>query len=85
FMGTDRASRFQYTYLPFGAGPRNCVGMRFVLTELKVALAYLVANFKINRCPQTKVPLEFRKVPVLLIPKNVFVSLEPRNDNPLLK
>ncbi|PRD33589.1 UNVERIFIED_CONTAM: Lithocholate 6-beta-hydroxylase [Trichonephila clavipes] len=54
FTAEKRAKRDPYTYLPFGAGPRNCVGMRFALMETKVCLALVIANFKIKRCPQTK-------------------------------
>ncbi|CAL1283434.1 unnamed protein product [Larinioides sclopetarius] len=58
FTPERRAKRDSYSYLPFGAGPRNCLGMRFALMEVKVCLAHVVANFRINRCPQTKVQLK---------------------------
>lgn len=34
-----------HTYLPFGAGPRKCIGFRFALAEVKVALIHFVRNF----------------------------------------
>ncbi|GFX75015.1 cytochrome P450 3A11 [Trichonephila clavipes] len=54
FTVEERAKRDPYTYLPFGAGPRNCVGMRFALMEVKVCLAYVIANFKLLKCHRTK-------------------------------
>ncbi|GAB6028359.1 hypothetical protein CHUAL_002527 [Chamberlinius hualienensis] len=48
-----------YTYLPFGIGPRNCIGMRFALMEAKYILAHLIHQFKFVECPETKVPLQF--------------------------
>ena len=42
-------------YLPFGYGPRNCVGMMFALMEAKMALIEIVRNFKIELSPETKV------------------------------
>ncbi|GBN44641.1 Cytochrome P450 3A4, partial [Araneus ventricosus] len=86
FTPERRAQRDPYSYLPFGAGPRNCLGMRFALMEVKVCLAHVVANFKINRCPQTKVPLEFDLGSQGLIqPIGIIVEMEPREDSPLLK
>jgi cytochrome P450 len=38
----------RYTYLPFGAGPRICVGAQFALTEGVLVLARLVQSFRID-------------------------------------
>ena len=43
----------QDTYLPFGTGPRACVGQRFALVELKVILFYMLANFTYEKCENT--------------------------------
>ncbi|GFT91052.1 cytochrome P450 3A31 [Nephila pilipes] len=85
FTPEERAKRDIYSYLPFGAGPRNCVGMRFALMEVKICLIYVIATFKLKRCPQTKVPLDFLSGTGMLQPKEVFVGLELRKDNPLVK
>ncbi|GBM30862.1 Cytochrome P450 3A8 [Araneus ventricosus] len=85
FTPEERAKRDTCAYMPFGAGPRNCVGMRFALMEVKVCLAYVIANFKIMRCPETKVPLEFHLGPGLLITKHLVLKLEERTDKILLK
>jgi cytochrome P450 len=34
-----------YSYLPFGGGPRNCLGSAFALYEVKIVLARLLQNF----------------------------------------
>jgi cytochrome P450 len=40
----------RFAYLPFGAGPRICVGASFALTEAVLVLARLLARFRVALC-----------------------------------
>ncbi|XP_054926489.2 cytochrome P450 3A8-like [Dermacentor andersoni] len=61
FMGENATNIRPYTYLPFGAGPRNCVGMRLGLHAAKMAVLHAVRIAQFVRTDKTKVPLEFFK------------------------
>lgn len=47
--------RHQLSWIPFGAGPRQCVGMRFALIEEKLALCRILRRFNIDKAIDTEV------------------------------
>lgn len=47
------------SYLPFGEGPRNCIGMRFGRMQASIGLVKLIRYFRFDICEQTKIPVEF--------------------------
>nr|AAL48660.1 RE12612p [Drosophila melanogaster] len=42
-----------YTYLPFGVGPRSCIGNRYAVMQAKGMLYNLMLNYKIEASPRT--------------------------------
>ena len=45
----------RFAYLPFGVGPRVCIGAQFALTEAVLVLATLIQTFHIERADDTPV------------------------------
>uniref|UniRef100_UPI003AAC81AA cytochrome P450 3A40-like isoform X3 n=1 Tax=Centroberyx gerrardi TaxID=166262 RepID=UPI003AAC81AA len=69
-----------YTYMPFGAGPRNCIGMRFALVLMKLALVEILQSFSFSVSKETEVPFEM-DIQGLLMPKRpIKLKLVPRSD-----
>ncbi|KAF2897764.1 hypothetical protein ILUMI_08411 [Ignelater luminosus] len=58
FSEENKESRPKCTFLSFGEGPRMCLGMRFGVTQVKVAIASVIANFEVRLNKKTIVPLE---------------------------
>nr|QTM97433.1 Cytochrome P450 [Sitophilus oryzae] len=51
----------QLPYLPFGLGPRSCLGSRFALVEIKTIFFHLVKNFKLVPTGRTQIPVKLSK------------------------
>lgn len=66
------------SFLPFHAGPRNCIGARFALLEAKTALARLLLKYEMTVSPKTADPLDFSKCMFLMQSNDVFVRYSPR-------
>ncbi|XP_061532764.1 thromboxane-A synthase [Phycodurus eques] len=80
FTPEAKASRHPFVYLPFGAGPRNCVGMRLAQLEIKMALVCLFHRFNIITCSETKVPLELKSSSTLGPKNGIFIRITKRDN-----
>ncbi|XP_042886027.1 cytochrome P450 9e2-like [Penaeus japonicus] len=51
FLPENKANIANFTHMPFGVGPRNCLAMRFALMEVKVGLAKMLLASDIKLSP----------------------------------
>ena len=79
FLEESKQNRSPYAYSTFGHGPRNCVGMRFALMQMKLILVHMVRNFKILECEKTPKELDPDPMHTSQLPKGgLWVKLEAR-------
>ncbi|CAD7079486.1 unnamed protein product [Hermetia illucens] len=62
-------NRHPMSFLGFGDGPRNCVGLRFGRMQSKIGLIILLNNYRFRPSPKTAVPLIFDPDIGILTPK----------------
>ena len=48
FDRQNKVKQPPFTYLPFGGGPRNCIGAAFSQIEAKVVLSHILREFELN-------------------------------------
>ena len=72
-----RHSIKEMSYLPFGEGPRKCIGWRFANLEAKLALVLLLKKFRLSLGSQTSHPIKYRNKGISLAPENDAIFLLP--------
>ncbi|XP_055905767.1 probable cytochrome P450 6a21 [Eupeodes corollae] len=77
FSPEEKAKREALAYLPFGEGPRNCIGLKFGRMLASIGLALLIKNFKFSVCEETPKDLQFDPAQILLVtPHGIRVKVE---------
>lgn len=66
FNTENKAVRNPYVYLPFGEGPRNCIGMRFGIMQSSIGIVRILRKFRISISPSTQLPLTLMRGVFLL-------------------
>eukprot|EP00057_Strongylocentrotus_purpuratus_P025422 XP_011679896.1 PREDICTED: cytochrome P450 3A6 [Strongylocentrotus purpuratus] len=80
FTKEAKAKQHPLAWQPFGAGPRNCIAMRFALMETKMAVVRVLQNYRFETCAETEIPPTFGRSGFLTPPNGVTLSAVPRTD-----
>jgi cytochrome P450 len=76
FLPERAEQRPRLAYLPFGAGPRRCIGEDFALTEATLALASISQRFRVERGSECGV--EPKPLLTLRPAEPILVRIHPR-------
>ena len=78
FSPEAKEKRDPFAFLPFGVGPRHCIGMRMALLEIKIGLLKILQRFKFERAPETVDTLKHRAVLIMTPKEPIFVKIKSR-------
>lgn len=77
FDSAREPKQSRYAYLPFGAGPKSCMGAQFAMTEIRLMLSMILQRFSIELAPNQDVIPEMQSI--ILQPKyGLKINVSPR-------
>lgn len=80
FSHDENQKRNPLTFLAFGEGPRNCIGLRFGMLQAKIGLATLLLNYRFSNSDKTPNPMVFAAKKVFLAPEDgLWINIEKIN------
>lgn len=77
FLKDNATSIPQGAFMPFGTGPRTCIGERFALMEIKIAMTRLLQKYNIEMADSTRMILNNGDMFMLSYP-DINIKLVPR-------
>jgi len=82
FLDENKRDINSTAYIPFGIGPRMCIGNRFALLETKVMLFHLLARCELKMCSKTTYPMRLSKASFTMLADGGFWLKIQARDNP---
>nr|XP_014096111.1 probable cytochrome P450 6v1 [Bactrocera oleae] len=77
FSPENRTLHMPMSYLPFGAGPHNCIGMAIAQVQIKLGLIHFLHTHRVEICEKTVDNIEFdRKFLLLSNNSDIYLSVE---------
>lgn len=79
FSDDNRDSITPGSYIPFGMGPRVCIGSRYVLLEIKLCLFNFLRKLSVDTCDKTPENLTYQPDLSFRLKERIFLNFKLRS------
>lgn len=81
FMNDATKTRNNFTFLPFGEGPRMCIANRFGMLQMKTCLSTMINSYRFSITKDTPIPIKINKVIFITAPETpIILEISNRGD-----
>lgn len=78
FTKENIAARHPYAWIPFGEGPRICIGLRFGMMQTRLGIAMIIKNFLVTPSAKTPIPMQLDPTGQLMSPLGgMYLNVKP--------
>ncbi|CAG9766104.1 unnamed protein product [Ceutorhynchus assimilis] len=74
FSEERKSKRPEFTYLPFGEGPKMCIGLRLGMLQTKIGLITVIRKYKLTLNEKTELPMKIAKSVLLTLEGDVYLN-----------
>ncbi|EDV24422.1 uncharacterized protein TRIADDRAFT_56203 [Trichoplax adhaerens] len=78
FSPEEKAKQIPFSYITFGDGPRQCLGVRLAKLEIRMAIVNILLKYELFPVKETEIPLKLKSLGTMIPANEIVLGLKKR-------